>query len=400
MTAYHYGITIRKYREALALTQSKLAEIWSRSSGEIGVSSDYVSLVETGKKHISDVRTLRRLCDILHIPYWRMGLSEYDPFGSETRGTSMYDETLNTAEGLIKRTWWVRRTAPVPYVHEAVDDLNRLFAYLQENMPPPLRLEERFQILYAQVLRLNAVVAVENQQYEDALQKFEQMYAIAKKLDHPATLAIALLGRGTELDRFQRYDEALECLEAARNESFRASKHVIALVNAYLARVYASMGKGPEFKRAIAIAQKVATDIRLSYGDGTDFVFHSLSGILAERSYGYLEIGEPQGTLDMKEEIQGQVALEGNIWLDAWIPLDWARAYLMRGEIDKSVEAGREFYRKATALKSQHAQSRAFRLLNTMEATGFKNASSVRVFHEELHKDGNGKLNPGDMYPL
>lgn len=312
----------------------------------------------------------------------------------------MYDETLNTVEGLIKRTWWVRRTAPVPYVREAVDDLNRLFAHLQENMPPPLRLEKHFQMLYAQVLRLNAVVAVESQQYEEALHKFEQMYFIAKKIDDPTTLAISLLGRGTELERCSRYDEAVELLEAARDESFRASKHVIALVNAYLARVYASIQRSKDFKRAINIAQKVATDIQLSYGDGTDFVFHSLSGILAERSYGYLEIGEPQETLNMKEEIKQQIALEGNRWLDSWIPLDWARAYLMLGEIDKSVEASKEFYRKATSLKSAHAQSRAFRLLNTMEAAGFRDIPSVQVFRTELYESGNEALNPGDQYPL
>lgn len=398
---YHYGITIKEYREKLGFTQSHLAEIWPKSGGDIGVSSDYVSLVETGKKRITDVKTLRRLCGILKIPYWKMGLSEYDPFGGTgIRGVSMYDETLNTAEGLIKRTWWVRRTAPVPYVRETVDDLNRLFAYMQENMPPPIRLEERTQILYAQVLRLNAIVAVEHQQYEEALHKFEQMYLIAKNIDHPATLAIALLGRGTELNRLQRYSEAIESLEAARDESFRASKHIIALVNAYLARAYASIQRAKEFKRTITIAQKVATDIQLSYGDGTDFVFHSLSGILAERSYGYLEIGEPQETLKMRDEIKQQIAIDFHLWLDSWIPLDWARAHLMLGEIDQCVEASREFYRKATSLKSPHAQSNVFRLLNTMEFAGFKDTPSVQAFRAEIHTQENSMLDPGDHYPL
>ena len=189
-------------------------------------------------------------------------------------------------------------------------------------------------------------------------------------------------------------------LEEARDISFRASKQVIALVNAYLARVYASMRRARDFKRTIDVAQNVATDIKLSYGDGTDFVFHSLSGIMAERSYGYLEIGEPQGTIDMKEEIADQIILEGNVWLDAWIPLDWARAYLMLGDIDKAVEEGRVFYQKALSLKSPHPQSRAFRLLNTMEAAGYKDAASVVAFREELHASGNGALNPGDQYPL
>lgn len=387
MNNYHYGITIREYREKRGMTQIQLANIWPKPDGEIGVSSEYVSLVETGKKHIVDLSTLRRLCDILGIPYWKLGLSEYDPFNPNAplkQVSSMYDETLNTAEGLIKRTWHLRRVASLPYVEASVADLNRLFAYLREHMPPPLRLETRFQILYAQLLRLNAVMDVENQRYHDALDKFRQMYDIAVAIDHPATIAIALLGIGTETERMGKQQEAVDYLEAARDESFRASKHVAALVNAYLARAYASNHQPTQFKRAIDTAQKIALDIKLYYGDGTDFVFHSISGILAERSYGYLEIKEPQGTLDMKEEIKRQIVIEGNIWLDAWIPLDWARAYLLLGQIEHCVESGKEFYQKAAALQSAHAKSRAVRLLNTLEAAGYAGVPAVKAFRQEL----------------
>lgn len=400
MSEYHYGITIREYRELAGLTQSELAALWPKKLGDKGVSPDYIYLVESGKKHITDLGTLRRICSILKMPYWKVGLSEFDPFGTtEVRDTSMYDETLNTAESLIKRTWWARRTAPTTYVKECVDDLNRLFAYLQENMPPPLRLEQRFQILYAQTLRLNAVLAVETQHYEEARKKFREMGEVARSIEHPATLAVALLGQGTELDRAGRHDEAIELLEDSRDVSFRASKPVIALVNAYLARVYASLHRAREFKRAIDVAQNVAFDIKMSYGDGTDFVFHSISGILAEKSYGYLEIGEPQETLDMRKQIADQIALEGNVWLDAWIPLDWARAYLMLKDIEKAVVEGRSFYHKALSLRSPHAQSRAFRLLNTMEAAGYQDAPSVAAFRKELYASGDS-LNPGDQYPL
>jgi len=125
----------------------------------------------------------------------------------------------------------------------------------------------------------------------------------------------------------------------------------------------------------------------MSYGDGTDFVFHSLSGVLAEKSYGHLEIQEPAETLAMKEEIKSQIALEANIWLDAWIPLDWARAYLMLGQVDKSVQAGKEFNQKAKALKSPHAKSRAYRLLNTIEAAGYGDVQAVKDFRHMLDNE-------------
>ena len=102
----------------------------------------------------------------------------------------------------------------------------------------------------------------------------------------------------------------------------------------------------------------------------------------------------------MKDEIKQQITLEGNTWLDAWIPLDWARAYLMVGKAEKSVEAGREFYHKATALKSPHAKSRAFRLLNTLEAAGYRDVPAVKEFHKELYEAVQGPIDTTDTYKL
>jgi tetratricopeptide (TPR) repeat protein len=303
----------------------------------------------------------------------------------------MHDETLNTVEDLIKRTWCLRRVMSLPYVEESVNDLNRLFEYLQTNTPPPARLDKRFQILYAQVLRLNAVIDVENQRYEEALSTFRRMQEIAKTIDHPATIAVSYLNIGTELARMGKQEEAIDCLKQARDESFRASRQIMIITNAYLARSYACAGRKVKFDKAIETALRTAKSIE-NYGDGTDFVFHSLSGILAEKSYGHLEVGEPKETLAMQEEIRSRIALEANIWLDAWIPLDWARAHLMLGRVDKSVRAGLEFYRKAKALKSPHAKSRAHRLLHTIENAGYNNVQTVKDFRHMLDSENKNEL--------
>jgi len=404
---YHHGITIREGREAASMTQAQLAEKWPQADGGTGVSVNYVSEVERGIKHVTDSQTLRRLCDILQLPYWKMGFSDYDPFNPNAfimKGTFMHDETLNTAESLIKRTWRLRRIMPLPYMQEAINELNRLFENLQTNTPPPVRLDKRFQMLYAQVLRLNGVIDVENQHYEEALSKFRRMHEIAKAIDHPATLAMSYLNMGTELERMGKHEEAIEYLELARDESFRASKHIMVVTNAYLARAYAGAGQSVKFKRAIDVALRLAKSIEMFYGDGTDFVFHSLSGVLAEKSYGHLEIGEPAETLGMKEEIKAQIALEANImprlWLDAWIPLDWARAYLMLGQVDNSIQAGKEFYQKAKLLKSPHAKSQAYRLLNTIEAAGYGDVQAVKDFRQMLDNEDKDGLKELDTHYL
>jgi transcriptional regulator with XRE-family HTH domain len=383
---YHYGITIREAREKLQMTQAQLAEQWPQAGGGTGVSVNYVSDVERGIKNISDPQTLRRLCKLLQIPLWKMGLSEYDPFQPESFTESLlYQGIIKSSESLIKRIWNLRRLLPLPYLEQYVDDLNRLFTYIRQNNPPNMIKDSRFLVLYAQVLRLNAVIFVEKQQYEEALKTFYKMHEVAKESNDSATIAMSYLNIGTELERMGKQEEAIEYLELGRDESFHSSKHIVAVVHSYLARVYASAKKAVKFQRAIDTALRVAHSIEnFSYGDGTDFVFHSLSGILAEKSYGYLEIDQPEETLKMKEEIQKQIILESNIWLNAWIPLDWARAHLMLGQIHESVQAGIDFYTKAKALQSPHAQSRAFQLLDKMKKAGYGNDPEVRKFQEIL----------------
>lgn len=82
---YHYGLTIREGREELGMTQAQLAEKW-------GVSVNYISDIERGIKRITDVQTLRRLCVILQIPLWKVGLSEYDPFDRKSSECGMHHQ--------------------------------------------------------------------------------------------------------------------------------------------------------------------------------------------------------------------------------------------------------------------------------------------------------------------
>ncbi|MBV8822102.1 MAG: hypothetical protein JO123_04875, partial [Ktedonobacteraceae bacterium] len=173
-------------------------------------------------------------------------------------------------------------------------------------------------------------------------------------------------------------------LEQARDVSLRASKQVMAVIHSYLARAYASLHDELHFERAIDVAETLATDLGEQYGDGTDFVFHSLSGTLAERSYGYLDLKQPKQTLAMKKEIICQISWEQNTYLHAWLPLDWARAYMMLKEIEESVKAARLFLHRTFALQSPHAKSRADAYLKALEQNGYKDIQEVKDFRKEL----------------
>jgi len=381
---YHYGQTIKEYRLKRGMSQAELAEKWPSHP----VNTRYVQFIENGERKIADQDTLRQLGELLDIPLWHFGLSEYNPFDPHTlpgRGERMYQETLDIVDHLIQQTWYMRRVAPLPETEKTAKRLLDLFSYFLTYLPPPSVLEPRFLRLYAQVHRLIAVMQVERKHYEEALQSFAKMLCVAKQLGEPTTLALALMGLGVELERAGNQQEAVNRLEEARDVSFNASRRIAALVNAYLARAYASNKDTTHFQRAIDTAQTLSEHLKPVETD-TDYVFHRKSGILAERSYGYLEIDEPKKTLDMQKEITRQIDIDNNTWLRAWIPLDWARAYLMLNEIEKSVEEARKFFYRASKLQSPHTISRAYDHLITLEEAGYADVKAVQDFRDELNQ--------------
>ena len=119
-----------------------------------------------------------------------------------------------------------------------------------------------------------------------------------------------------------------------------------------------------------------------------------MSGVLAERSYGYLEIGKPEMTLVMQDENMRQIRLDHNTRLETWIFLDGARAYLMLHEVEESVKAAQEFLRRISILQSDHALRRLYEYLEDMENAGYADVQVVRDFREEL-KDSNSSSSFG-----
>jgi transcriptional regulator with XRE-family HTH domain len=380
---YHHGQTIREFRKKRGISAAELARLWPDG----GATPRYVQRVESGRRNITDQDTLRQLSDVLDIPLWCFGLSVYNPFNPQRLpgyGERIYDETLVVIEELIQYAWYLRRAAPLIETEKVTMRLNNLLQDMLTYFSPPLELELRLLRQQTQIKLINAVVQIERNQSTSALAMLSDMHQLAKQLGDPAMLAMALSSVGTELERAGRRDEAIDYLEGARDVAFDASKQMLTFVYAYLARAYAGNGDASRFQRTIDTAQRFATNLGRNYGDGTDLVYHRLSGILAERSYGYLEIQRPEKTLELRDEITQQIEREGNTWLRAWIPLDWAKAYFMQREIEASMEAGLEFLRRAQAIQSPHAVSRAYEFLMEVEDAGYADVQAVKEFREEL----------------
>ncbi len=383
--AYHPGIVIKKYRKLKGWTQQKLAEHWPRADGGIGVDWRYVQFVESGKRNVTDQQVLRKLSDLLDIPLWEFGYSEYDPYTqSISEGKRIYSETLDTMEMLINHTLAMRRYTPLPEVERNAQAVSSKIAYFQKSFPVPARLENKFVSLLIQRDNLIGLMYFEHDEHKKAMALYERMYEFARQLDDPAHLILALTKLSVNHMRFNHMSEAVEAGELARDISFKASKQAAAYANAYLAHIYGADKDLNRFERAMNIAVNIAEPLGDAYGDVTDFIHHKFSGILQLRSRGYLRLNQPRKVLDLHDELQRHISADANIWLDHRLHLYSARAYLMLKDIEACIEATRQLFREVKDWKSPHRLSRAYELLEAVDKAGYGDLRIVREFKEEL----------------
>jgi tetratricopeptide (TPR) repeat protein len=194
--------------------------------------------------------------------------------------------------------------------------------------------------------------------------------------------AHALLTVGTELGRMGKKQEAVFYLESARDLTFKTSSEVVAYIQAYLARAYAEAGERSRSERAIQIALQQAPD---HYGNGSHFVYHSRSGLLAEESHVYLMNGQPKKVLAMYERMEQQAKLDGNKRVGAWLPHDASRAHEMLGNLEECVHFAREFFYLAEEMQALHPLKRSIEYVNIL-AQKYNDVASVRNLSEEVQQ--------------
>lgn len=142
------------------------------------------------------------------------------------------------------------------------------------------------------------------------------------------------------------------------------------------------------FERAVNTGLILARSLG-NHEDGTDFIYSwsALSAIMAEQSWGYIEVGQPEKALAMRKEITEALRLGQDTRVEAWIPLDWAKAYKMIGEIEQCIAELRELHRRCTVMGSSHALSQVNKMLASLDRDGYSDVQVVRDFWEEIREE-------------
>jgi transcriptional regulator with XRE-family HTH domain len=377
--SYHYGQTIREYRMSRRMTLEQLAAKWP--SKETGVNTRYVIDIEAGRKHITDIETLRKLASLLNIPLWKFGLSEYDPFSANEVNIENFD--VEALIELIQDAWYIRLYAPLEVTEQRIQKTCKLFHDLIDRDGRCLKSRD-FMILYAQVKRLEEVIYTEKRQYDLSLQCSRDMLDIAKASGDMKTEALSLTRIGIELLRNEDI-KALEYLEGGRDLAFiTGSKELGAYCYSMLARGYATFGDEKRFVQAVNTSIALGETIQGQAIVTKDHVYHAYSALLEEQINGLILFGRGMEAVNGLPEIEKQVKQENNIYLEMWLPLDYAQAYLAMGEIEQSIQSLESFTKSIKNYHSKRLNSRIKSHLDKLDATGYSDVPCVKRFKRDF----------------
>jgi tetratricopeptide (TPR) repeat protein len=226
---------------------------------------------------------------------------------------------------------------------------------------------------------------VEHKNYDQAIKVFTKMLHVSQEINDPGLQALALMDIGSELIRLGNISEAIVNMEAARDITFRATKHESAVVNSYLARAYAVNHDINRFERAIDTAQVIAEILGDQYGDGTNNIYHQRENILSEQCNGYIELNMPKKALELLNTMTKNINPGNHTWTYANMPYHWARAHLLNGEIEASIEYGKLLIQRVSNLQSPHYINKAHTLLKEIKKAGYQDAKIVQEFESQLN---------------
>jgi transcriptional regulator with XRE-family HTH domain len=377
---YHYGQTIREYREKKSISMAKLASMWP--SKEEGVTSRYVSDIERGKKHISDITLLRELAKMLDIPLWKFGLSEYNPFQEEIEDISVF-YNIDSLEQLIEDTWLIRQTVTMVFFAEKVDRLSAILeGYIRTY--PLIKDNKDFLRLLAHSKRLEEVVFTERKHFDISLKCAYEMLSLACISGDMIAQAIAYTRIGVELLRDDDRN-ALEYLQKACDMSLSLTKEVRAYCFAMLARGHAQFGDYGLFERTIDVAINCGDCMMGQAVACKNYIYHAYSAILEEKSNGYILFGQGANAIATLPDVEKEVSRENNSYLKMWLPLDYAQAYLLQEEVEESLRYLQIFYESTQGYNSERITSKIQDHLKSMCNLGYGELPEVKNFQEMYH---------------
>ena len=227
------GVIPRAYRWINRLSQERLAAL-------LGYDKTYISMIETRRRVISDVATLRHIAHTLAIPVHVLGVSEPDD--------ATYKAMVQFADSILNLADIARQAGRAT---DAIAELWPLVARLEARAAEGIADRDTLALLGRARVALGIALGtvLPEEKLSAAARWTGQALLIAQRLDQPAALAHALAMHGNELRKAGHLPAAVTRLRAAVATSTEIPARVAA--SAMLARAAGEAGHAELFDTSI-----------------------------------------------------------------------------------------------------------------------------------------------------
>lgn len=289
-----FGRLVKTFREQRGWSQGKLAEEW-------GVSREYVSLIERGKRKLDKHEQVNRLADILRIPQEYLEAIGKGLPQRRTRAEKPADADdillqtlLEPSLATVKLSWllWLADGENVPIAENLSNLIDRLEDTLTRHHGQFLK---PAQMVLASAHEMQGNIAFDQLRYTTAIGHFQEMFDLAEEINDPTMLSLAQIHRADVLRKRGRYEAAVHLLTSIAPTIEHAHPSIQGVRWQILARAHAAYGKEKHFLEAIDQAEEIATDMK----ETIDTQYHqfNLVEVLQERAQGYTMLWQPEKAL-------------------------------------------------------------------------------------------------------
>lgn len=228
------GVILRTYRRLNGLSQEKLAAL-------LGYDKTYVSMIETGRRVISDIATRRHIADALALPPHALGITHTDD--------ADFRAMIQFADSTIRLSELARQAGRAV---EAVNELWPLVARLEARAAEG-HIERETMVLLGQArlaLGVSLGTVLPEERLVTAAHWTGKALVVAERLDDRHFLAHTLRMHGNELRKADRVPAGVARLRRAAHLSEGAEARGTAF--ALLARAAGEQGNAELFDQALA----------------------------------------------------------------------------------------------------------------------------------------------------
>jgi len=353
------GTILRHYRQQQGLSQTALGLL-------LGYEKPYVSMLETGRRTITDVASLRRIAAVLSLPPHVLGVT--DPADTDVAAMLQFgDSTIRLAE--------IARQGG--HASAAVDELWPLAARLEARVADGHAEREVLELLARARTSLGVALGhiLPEERLATAARWTGKGVAIARHLDDRAFHTIALRMHGNELRKAGLMGAALDRLRHA--VALAVTRDEQAAVLPLLARAAGEAGAAKLFDHAVRDAHAL-----LDQGVNRTSLFNPFS-LHEVHVRGLVTTGRPHSAIDLLERTPAQGMQITPQWR-VIAHITAGRVLLLEGDRSAAADSLHDAVEEAVAHQLPHQLQRILREATDLPEVHERAQSALARLREEI----------------